>query len=173
MSEVEIPHAHEVDAFGKRVGVAVAVIGVFLSVVTIASHRQHTAAVVYRTEANDQWAYYQAKKIREYQASVGATVVTALGSDAEKVAASLKDLAAQRTKYEHDAADIQKEAEEKDSETKRSEMRALRLDLGEGFLELGLVLSSLYFLARKKLFPTAGGISAVLGLALAVSSLLV
>ena len=173
MSEVEIPHAHEVDAFGKRVGVAVAVIGVFLSVVTIASHRQHTAAVVYRTEANDQWAYYQAKKIREYQASVGATVVTALGSDPEKVAASLKDLAAQRTKYEHDAADIQKEAEEKDSETKRSEMRALRLDLGEGFLELGLVLSSLYFLARKKLFPTAGGISAVLGLALAVSSLLV
>ena len=44
MSEVEIPHAHEVDSFGKRVGVAVAVIGVLLSVVTIASHRQHTAA---------------------------------------------------------------------------------------------------------------------------------
>ncbi len=173
MSEVEIPHAHEVDAFGKRVGVAVAVIGVVLSVVTIASHRQHTAAVVYRTEANDQWAYYQAKKIREYQASVGSTVVTALGVDSDKVAASLKELAAQRTKYEHDAADIQKEADEKDAETKRSELRALRLDLGEGFLELVLVLSSLYFLARKKLFPTAGAISAVLGLALAASSLLI
>src|SRR6476620_4600941 len=108
MSEVEIPHAHEVDAFGKRVGVAVAVIGVVLSVVTIASHRQHTSAVVYRTEANDQWASYQAKKIREYQASVGTTVVTALGTDPDKVAAGLKDLAAQRTKYEHDAAEIQK-----------------------------------------------------------------
>ena len=173
MSEVEIPHAHEVDSFGKRVGVAVAVIGVLLSVVTIGSHRQHTAAVVYRTEANDQWAYYQAKKIREYQASVGSTVVTALGTDPEKTAASLKELGAQRTKYEHDAADIQKDAEEKDAETRRSEMRALRLDLGEGFLELGLVLSSLYFLARKKLFPAAGGVSAVLGLALAASSLLV
>ena len=172
MSEVEIPHAHEVDAFGKRVGVAVAVIGVLLSVVTIASHRQHTAAVVYRTEANDQWAYYQAKKIREYQASVGASVVTALGTDGEKVAASLKELGAQRAKYEHDAADIQKEAEAKDAETKGAEMRALRLDLGEGFLELGLVLSSLYFLARKRLFPVAGGISAVLGIALAGSSLL-
>jgi len=172
MSEVEIPHAHEVDAFGKRVGVAVAVIGVLLSVVTIGSHRQHTAAVVYRTEANDQWAYYQAKKIREYQASVGASVVTALGADGEKVAASLKELGAQRAKYEHDAADIQKEAEGKDAETKSAEMRALRLDLGEGFLELGLVLSSLYFLARKKLFPVAGGISAVLGISLAASSLL-
>ena len=171
MSEVEIPHAHEVDAFGKRVGVVVAVIGVLLSVVTIASHRQHTAAVVYRTEANDQWAYYQAKKIREYQASVGGTVVTALGTDAGKVAAGLKELDAQRTKYEHDAADIQKQAEEKDAETKRSEMRALRLDLGEGFLELGLVLTSLYFLARKKLFPAVGAICAVLGAGMAAASL--
>src|SRR5215470_753474 len=123
MSEVEIPHAHEVDGFGKRVGVAVAVIGVFLSVVTIASHRQHTAAVVYRTEANDQWAYYQAKKIREYQASVGSTVVTALGSDPEKTAAGLKELDGQRKKYESDAAQIQTEAENKDKETQLSELR--------------------------------------------------
>ncbi|MEJ1960912.1 MAG: DUF4337 family protein [Gammaproteobacteria bacterium] len=173
MSEIEIPHAHEVDSFGKRVGVAVAVIGVFLSVVTIASHRQHTAAVVFKTEANDQWAFYQAKKIREYEASVGTTVVKALSTDAEKGAAALKDLGTQREKYAHDAADIQKVAEEKDVETKQSETRALRLDLGEGFLELGLVLSSLYFLARKKLFPTAGATAAILGLALAASSLLV
>jgi hypothetical protein len=171
MSEVEIPHAHEVDAFGKRVGVAVAVIGVFLSVVTIASHRAHTAAVVYKTEANDQWAYYQAKKIREYEASVGGTVLTALGADATKVTAALRDLNAQREKYARDAADIQKVAEEKDHETKQTEARALRLDLGEGFLELGLVLSSLYFLARKRLFPAAGATSAILGLALAASSL--
>jgi uncharacterized protein DUF4337 len=173
MSEVEIPHAHEVDAFGKRVGVAVALIGVVLSVVTIGSHRQHTAAVVYRTEANDQWAYYQAKKIREYQASVGTSVVSALATDSQKAAASLEELGAQRIRYEHDAADIQKEAQQKDAETQRSEMRALRLDLGEGFLELGLVLSSLYFLARKKLFPTAGAISALLGVALAASSMAV
>jgi hypothetical protein len=173
MSEVEIPHAHEVDAFGKRVGVTVAVIGVFLSVVTIASHRLHTAAVVYKTEANDQWAYYQAKKIREYEASVGSTVINALGADPAKTAAGLRDLGTQREKYEHDAADIQRVAEDKDIETKQTESRALRLDIGEGFLELGLVLSSLYFLARKKLFPAAGATSAILGLVLAASALLV
>ena len=143
MSEVEIPHAHEGDAYGKRVGVAVAVIGVVLSVVTIASHRQHTAAVVYRTEANDQWAYYQAKKIREYQASVGTTVVNALATDPEKSAACLFVLVVLCSFFVFVAADIQKEAQEKDAETHRSEMRALRLHLGEGFIELGLVLSSL------------------------------
>jgi hypothetical protein len=173
MSEVEIPHAHEVDSFGKRVGVAVAVIGVLLSVVTIASHREHTAAVVYRTEANDQWAYYQAKKIREYQASVGSTVVAALGTDAEKVTASQKALEAQRVKYARDAEDIQKEAQQKDEETKRSELRALRLDLGEGFLELGLVLSSLYFLSKRRFFPALGGAAAVLGAVVSAANWLV
>ncbi|HEV7715027.1 MAG TPA: DUF4337 family protein, partial [Steroidobacteraceae bacterium] len=74
---------------------------------------------------------------------------------------------------EHDAADIQRVAEDKDIETKQTESRALRLDIGEGFLELGLVLSSLYFLARKKLFPAAGATSAILGLVLAASALLV
>ena len=171
MTEVEIPHAHEVDAFGKKVGVLVALIGIFLSVVTIASHREHTAAVVYKTEANDQWAYYQAKKIREHQAGVGATVVQALGNDPQKVGEAIKALSAQRDKYAHEAEEIQHEAQTKEAETHQAEGRALRFDLGEGFLELGLVLSSLYFLARKKLFPLAGVTAGILGVVLAALAL--
>jgi hypothetical protein len=40
--------------------------------------------------------------------------------------------------------------------------------LGEGFLELGLVLCSLYFLARTGFFPIFGIISAVAGTALGI-----
>ena len=50
----------------------VGVIGIVLASVTIASHRAHTAAVIYRTEANDQWAFYEAKKIREHLVNVTA-----------------------------------------------------------------------------------------------------
>jgi hypothetical protein len=167
MSEVEIPHAHQVDDFGKRIGVLVAVLGVLLSVTTIASHREHTAAVVLKTESNDQWAFYQAKKIREYQADVGATIVKSLGADPAKTDSALQALGAQRDKYEKDAAAIQKEAEERENATLHAEAKALRFDLGEGFLELGLVLSSLYFLARKRLFPAIGVAAAVLGTVLA------
>jgi hypothetical protein len=171
MSEVEIPHAHAVDAFGKKVGIGVAVIGVLLSVVTIASHRQHTAAVVLKTEANDQWAFYQAKKIREYEASVGVTLLDALSPEPAKANAARHDLTSQRDKYAHDASDIQKVAQEKDHETELAEARALQFDLGEGFLELGLVLSSLYFLAHKRLFPAAGMTAAALGILLAAWAL--
>ena len=170
MAELEIHtgHPHEGDELGRKVGVGVAVIGIVLAVVTIASHREHTAAVVFKTEANDQWAYYQAKKIREHQSAVGSTLLEALGTDAARVKSGTDKLLADRDKYAREAGEIQKGAEEKESETRRAEARALRFDLGEGLLELGLVLSSLYFLSKKKFFPLVGAIAALTGTALAV-----
>ena len=57
----------------------VGVVGILLSVVTISSHRAHTQAVITRTESNDAWAYYQAKKIRENTSDVAATVLAEPG----------------------------------------------------------------------------------------------
>ncbi|MBV8852309.1 MAG: DUF4337 family protein, partial [Sinobacteraceae bacterium] len=54
-------------------------------------------------------------------------------------------------------------------ETAREEGRAVRLDLGEGFLELGLVLSSLYFLSRRNFFPVLGISAALIGTALGIA----
>ena len=45
------------------------------------------------------------------------------------------------------------EATKKEQETRHTEDQALRYDLGEGMLEIGVVMASLYFIARKKLFP--------------------
>jgi hypothetical protein len=172
MAEIEVHTGHPAgdDPRGKRVGLQVGIIGIVLAVVTIAAHRQHTAAVIHRTEANDQWAYYQAKKIREHVSAVGTDIVTLL--DAAKAPAAHALFDPQRAKYAADAEDIKKLAEGEDHATEHAEALALRFDLGEGFLELGLVLSSLYFLGRRPVFPTAGAVSAVLGLATALSVLL-
>jgi hypothetical protein len=48
----------------------------------------------------------------------------------------------------------------------------LRFDFGEGLLEIGLVLSSLYFIARSTLFPIVGVISALIGVGIAASGFL-
>ncbi len=172
MAEIEIhhEHGHVEDPNSKRVGLMVGVIGVVLAVVTIAAHREHTHAVLQRTEANDLWAYYQAKKIREHTSDVGAQLVLALGTDAAKTTAAASKLEATRAKYGTDAEVIQAQATAKESETGHAEHLALRFDLGEGFLELGLVLTSLYFLGRQRLFPVAGGAAALLGAAVAASA---
>ena len=172
MAEIEVHTGHhaEDDPVGKRVGFQVGVIGIVLAVVTIAAHRQHTAAVIYRTEANDQWSYYQAKKIREHVSSVAADLVSVL--DPSKAAAGHELFDKQSKKYLADAEDIKGKAEAQDKKTEHAEALALRFDLGEGFLELGLVLSSLYFLGRRPMFPLAGGLAAVVGVATALSALL-
>jgi len=168
MTEIEVRPEHVGDPTTRNVGILVGVVGILLSVVTIASHRAHTEAVIHRTESNDQWAFYQAKKIRETTSDVAATLLQALAPDPGKAAAAIGKLDAARDKYAAEAKEIMKEAEAKDAEQKIEESRALRFDIGEGLLELGLVLCSLYFLARKSFFPLLGVIASIAGVAMGI-----
>jgi hypothetical protein len=168
MAEIELKPEHADDPNTRRVGILVGVVGILLSVVTIASHRAHTKAVIDRTESNDQWAYYQAKKIRESTNDVALSLLQALGSDPAKSEVTAHKLEAAREKYSDEAKDVMKEAQAKDAEQMIEEMRALRFDIGEGLLELGLVLCSLYFLARKTFFPALGLLASIAGTALGI-----
>src|ERR1700727_2669488 len=98
MTEIEVTPEHASDPNTRRVGILVGVVGVLLSVVTIASHRAHTQAVIHRTEANDEWAYYQAKKNREYTSEVTISLLQALGPDLAKTAAPVQKLNSARDK---------------------------------------------------------------------------
>ena len=175
MSEIEIhhEHGHEADPFGKRIGVLVGVIGILLAAVTIASHREHTAAVIHKTESNDQWAFYQAKKIRGEVLGVGAQMLTVLGKSSPDSKDAAAKMDASRDRESKDADGIRRDAEEKEAASVRAESRALRFDLGEGLLELGLVLCSLYFLSGKKSFPALGLVAAFLGVILGGSGFLI
>ncbi len=140
MTELVVRPEHASDPDTRRVGILVGVVGVLLSVVTIASHRAHTNAVIHKTESNDQWSYYQAKKIREGSAATALTVLQALAPDSGHIAPAVRKLESARDHYGSDATAIKKVAESRDLEARTEERRALRFDIGEGLLELGLVL---------------------------------
>src|SRR2546426_7678036 len=80
MAELEIHHEHETehDPVGKKVGVLAAVLAVFLAIVTISSHRAHTAAILSKTNANDQWNLYQANRLKAHNLEVGHDVISLL-----------------------------------------------------------------------------------------------
>ena len=168
MTEIEVKPEHAADPNTRRVGILVGIVGILLSVATIASHRAHTGAVIHRTESNDLWAYYQAKKIRENTSDVALTLLHVLQPDQAKAEAALHKLETARDKYSDEAKDLMREAQAKDVEQKVEETRALRFDIGEGLLELGLVLCSLYFLARKAFFPALGVVASIAGTVLGI-----
>jgi hypothetical protein len=172
--EHEIPHeegGHTPDPAGQRVGVLAAVISVFLVVVTIQAQRAQTEAVIIRSEANDQWSFYQAKKLKSHTLELGRDLLN-LQPQTEKVAAAVEHYKKEIDRYAEEAKEIQKEAQGKESEYHLVERRALRYDIGEGLLELGLVLCSLYFISKKLLFPVIGIVAAVSGIIIALTGLL-
>ena len=158
MAELEIHHeGHENDPLGKTVGVLAAILAVMLAVVTIESHRTHTAAIMHKSTANDDWGYYQANSIKLHNIELGEGLLSVLDA---KGAADQKNAE-------------QEKAAKSDETAESDERRALRYDFGEGLLEIGLVLTSLYFISRKKMFPVMGVLAGLSGIGIAITGLLV
>jgi hypothetical protein len=175
MAELEIHHeeGHEHDPMGQRVGVMAALLAVFLAVVTILSHRTHTEAIIKKSESNDQWQYYQSSRLKFHNLELGERLLAVLGPANPGAKEALEQFRKDKQKYTDQAKDLQEKAQAKTEASEAAERRALRYDLGEGLLEIALVLSSLYFISRKMLFPVVGLIAGVAGLIVAFTGLLV
>jgi hypothetical protein len=172
MAELEIHHeGHEHDPKGQVIGIMAAILAVALAVVSIMSHRTHTEAIIARSEANDAWSYYQATRIKAHNAELGLSLLQVMGAKGDAAEKMRADGEAQKKKYDGKAEDIQKEARGHEAASEAAEHRGLRYDLGEGLLEIALVLSSIYFISRKLMFPWIGLIAGVAGVAIALTGL--
>jgi len=49
----------------------------------------------------------------------------------------------------------------------------MRFDFGEGLLEIALVVTSLYFISHKKMFPVIGVVAGIAGALLALNGVFV
>jgi hypothetical protein len=170
MAELEIHHEEgKEDPRGQKVGILAAVIAVALAMVTIASHRAHTEAVLLKASTNDRWSFYQSKRMKLHSLELGADLMSVLGAKDEAARAKVEAYRKEAERYEHDSKEVSDEAREKEHEATIVEGKALRFDFGEGLLEIALVLTSLYFISKKMLFPIIGVIAGLMGAAAAAS----
>jgi hypothetical protein len=79
---------------------------------------------------------------------------------------------AQVSRYTKEQAEIEEQAKDFEGESARAQRKADRFDLGEVFLEIALVISSLALLSRKRFYWFLGIISGVAGLGIAATGLL-
>lgn len=174
MAELKIhhEHGHEEDPLGKAIGIMAAILAVLLAIVTIMSHRAHTEGVLLKTDANDKWSYYQANRIKYHNLELGTDLLNAIPGKTPEAAETLSRYARDKEKYGKQAEKIQEDAKALEDETAALERRALRYDFGEGLLKIGLILTSLYFISKSKMFPTVGLIASIGGIGVALSGLL-
>lgn len=173
MAELEVHTEVEGgDPFGKKIGILASILAVLLGIVTIVSHRAHTDAVLFKSDANDKWSFYQAKKIKFHSLELGVDLLNAMTARGPEATATLERYEKEKKRYTIESDAAEEDARKMDEKAGHVEDKALRFDFGEGLLEIGLVLSSLYFISRSKLFPVVGVISALLGIAAAISGYL-
>jgi len=101
MPELEIHHEseHAIDAIGQSVGILAAVLAVLLAVVSIASHRTHTAAIIHKASANDAWQHYQSTRVKYHNLELGENLLAVMGTKNQAADKMLADYKVQKKKY--------------------------------------------------------------------------
>jgi hypothetical protein len=145
------------------VSLTMAVLAVLVAVASLLGHRAHTEEVVLQALASDQWAYYQAKNIRQHEDELFVAMNNA------GTAADVREKYVQEAeRYKKDKDEIQEKARDLEKEVAMERRRADRYDLAEVFLEIGLVITSITLLSGRRIFWHLGIVLAVVGVVVAV-----
>ncbi len=156
------------------VSLTMAILAVMVATVTLLGHRAHTEEILLQTKATDQWSYYQAKNMRRNNLEALDDVLTALENTKEGRAEEVrKHFHEEIDKYRDQQKDIQGEARGLESEVQMVSRRADRFDLGEVFLEVALVVTSITLLTDKRAYWYFGFVLAAIGVVCAASAFLV
>src|SRR5271166_5071304 len=149
-----------------------AVLAVLVATVSLLGHRAHTEEILLQNKVTDQWAYYQAKNLRLNNLQALNDVLGALEGKNEKAEQVQKRFEGNIEKYTEDKKEIQDKAHELEAELAHETHRANRFDLGEVFLEISLVVTSITLLTGRKHYWMLGMIMAAAGILTAASVLL-
>ncbi len=151
-----------------------AVLAVLVALVSLLGHRTHTEELLLQNRASDRWAQYQAKSIRRHTYELfGDIVAVTPVRDAEAAAETRARYAREAERYRNDQKEIDAEARKLEAESALARRQADRFDLGEVFLEIALVITSLTLLTRRRPFWFAGLVLAAAGIVVAASGLVV
>jgi hypothetical protein len=176
MSE-EITELHEHAEHAREhpdlapITLTMAVLAVLVATVSLLGHRTHTEEIILQNKVTDQWAYYQAKNIRRHTDELFADLTTVVASkDAEAVAKLQEKYRAEADRYKDEQKELDKEARATEKESDLTRRKADRFDLGEVFLEIALVITSITLLSGRRMFWHLGLLMGTAGVLVAAST---
>jgi len=178
--------AHEASL--RPVAFSMSVLAVLVAVVTLLGHRTHTEAIIAQTRAaveqnraSDMWSFYQAKNIRNTSSELTGDLLSVVQVADKKTAETLRSgLEKKQKKWEKDLEETQKQAREIEEKVKEqqeevtlAEKRANWLDLAEALLEIGLVVTSVTLLTRRRIYWYVGLAASICGIASTILAFLI
>ena len=155
------------------VTLTMAVLAVLVATVSLLGHRTSTEEVILQNKVTDQWAYYQAKNIRRHTDELFADLISIISSkDAESAGKLQEKYRAEAERYRDEQKELDAKARELELEAVLAHAKTNRFDLGEVFLEIALVITSITLLSGRRLYWYMGLLFGATGIGVAVSVLL-
>jgi hypothetical protein len=162
--EVELPDPEELsekaeDRFGRRVALVTAVYAVVLAIASLGGNNAMKEMLLAQQQASDQWAFYQAKVIREHQyrgqklrleADLAERGASLKPEAREKLEALLKKFEEEEKRYNAEKKDIEKEARKLEHERDVNRSKDPYFDYAEVLLQIAIVMSSVSILSRSR-----------------------
>jgi hypothetical protein len=162
MTEVELPnpselHEHAENTFSRRVALVTAVFAVVLAIAALGGNHAMKEMLLAQQQSSDQWAFYQAKVIREHlyrgqklrlEADLAERDATLKPAGREKLEGLLRRLDEEEKRYGAEKKDIEKAAKDLEHARDGYALRDPYFLIAEALLQIAIVMSSVSILAR-------------------------
>jgi hypothetical protein len=177
MAEVELPNPEELherreDHFSRRVALVTAVFAVLLAIAALGGNHAMKEMLLAQQKSSDQWAFYQAKVIREHQyrgQKLRLEVDLLERGDSvkpevrDKLEALMKRFGEEEKRYNDEKKDIEKEAKKLEHERDVWQAKDPYFLFAEALLQIAIVMASVSILARSRAIFSFGLLLAVAG----------
>ncbi len=164
MAEIELPKLEELEEvkakdFTKRVALTTAIFAVVLAIASLGGSHAMKEMLLAQQQASDQWAFYQAKVIREHQYRAQkmrleadlAERSAALKPEArQKTEAVLATFAEEEKRYNTEKKEIEQEAKKLEHERDVSRAKDPYFEYAEVLLQIAIVMSSVSILSGSR-----------------------
>lgn len=186
MIEPEMPNPEELEEirgkkFTKLVALVTAIFAVALAVTSLGGNNAMKEMLLAQQQASDQWAFYQAKAIREHlyksqrimlENQRAAALETLSVDAAARIDATLKSLSDEESRYKLEKKEIEAEAKRLERERDVNRSKDPYFDYAEVLLQIAIVMASVSIISASHGIFYFAASAAVIGTLLAINGFL-
>ncbi len=185
MPEMELPNPEELEehrakVFTRRVALTTAIFAVILAISSLGGNNAMKEMLLAQQQASDQWAFYQAKALREhfYRGQKMKLELDLLEKETLKPEIKrryeelLKKMTEEEVRYDAEKKQIEQEAKHLEHERDANRDKDPYFDYAEVLLQIAIVLSSIAILAHSRRIFIFALVAASVGSLMAINGFL-
>jgi hypothetical protein len=164
MVEVELPNPEELEekrrnSFSRKVALFTAIYAVILAICALGGNNSMKEMLLAQQEASNQWAFYQAKNIREYlyriekdrlETQIVERGYTMKPAVLEHYKAKIQKVSAEEARLSKDKQEISVAAKKQEHERDVNRAKDPYFDFAEVLLQIAIVMSSVSIIANSR-----------------------